>query len=115
MSKVWKELERVVARKLGGKRIVRGDNFAVSNFDVSVPDMPHWRIDAKYRAKQAHHKHLRAVREKYCTDKAHVAILVTKAKGEHGEVVSMGLDDFANLLLALRGLKQAWAEITEPA
>lgn len=100
MSKAWKELERTVARKLGGKRKLRGADFSASDFDVEVADMPHLRIDAKYRASHAHHRLLREVRDKYCTDEVHVAVLVTKARGEHGEVVSLSLDDFARLISA---------------
>lgn len=106
MSQAWKDLERTVAAKLGGRRKLRGANFAEEDFDVEVPDMPHWRIDAKYRASHAHHSRLREVRKKYCKDSTAVPLLVTKARGEHGEVVSMALDDFAALLTALRAARE---------
>jgi hypothetical protein len=105
MSDAWKDLERTVAVKLGGRRKLRGANFAEEDFDVDVPDMPHWRIDAKYRAKHAHHSKLHEVRKKYCKDATAVPLLVTKARGERGEVVSMSLDDFASLLAAFRAAR----------
>ena len=105
MSQAWKDLERTVAAKLGGRRKLRGANFAEEDFDVEVTDFAHWRIDAKYRARHAHHTLLREVRKKYCKDSTAVPLLVTKARGEHGEVVSMSLDDFAAIVTALRAAR----------
>lgn len=108
MSVCWKALEYKVAEKLGGHRISRANDFSESTFDVSVPDMAHWRIDAKHRAGTMwHHTRLAEVRKKYCKAPFDVAILITKAKGTHGEVVSMSLEDFADMLGSLRMLKQA--------
>src|SRR5690242_16653379 len=47
MSNAWKSLERAVAQKLGGKRKLRGSDFSQKDTDVELPDLPHWRIDAK--------------------------------------------------------------------
>jgi len=132
----WKALERTVAKKVGGKRkIDRGSNFMISDFDVEIPDRPHLKIDAKYSSKPwAHHKliekgsltvfdlpderyvgfwldnwdndwvlpyryarkeKLRAatlleeVARKYCKQPGDVPVLVTKTKGQRGEVVLM--------------------------
>lgn len=104
MSKAWKAAELAVAKKLGGRRILRGSDFSESAADIDLPDLPHWRLDVKYRAKHAHHTFLREVREKYCA-KGDVPVLITKARGEHGAVVSMSLDDFAALLAAFRGAR----------
>lgn len=106
MSDAWKDLERRIADKLGGyRRIARGQNYRISDFDVEVTDFPHWRIDAKYRRQKfKHHAMLRDIREKYC-EKGDVPILVTKNAAEHGEVVSMLLDDFAGMVNALRAVR----------
>lgn len=107
----WKRLERVVAQKLGGtRRLSRTFNWATSDFDVDIPDFPHWRVDAKYRsAPFKHHGLLAEVRAKYCTP-GDVAVLVTKSRGEHGEVVSLSLDDFAVLLASLRAARDVIAK-----
>jgi hypothetical protein len=105
MSNAWKDLERSVAKKLGGRRKLRGADFSQKDSDVDLPDFPHWKLDAKYRAKQAHHKLLREVREKYCKSEHDMPVLITKAKGERGAVVCLDLDDFVGLVGALRGLK----------
>lgn len=108
-SQSWKSLERLVAQKLGGRRVLRGANFSQKDTDVELPDFPHWALDCKYRAKHAHHRFLAEIRKKYCGP-GNVPVLITKARSERGAVVSMSLDDFACLLAALRGLKKAWRE-----
>ncbi len=115
VSDAWKALERDVAKKLGGKRKLRGADFSQKDTDVELPDFPHWKLDAKYRASHAHHTFLREVRKKYCHGKLDVPVLITKGRREHGAVVCMDLDDFANLIGALRGVIQAWSEKVESA
>src|SRR5690242_9829839 len=101
--KAWKELEKRTAEKLGGKRILRGADFSKSDDDVRLEDFPHWRIDCKSRERNLlHHSLLDKVRKKYCKRPDDIAMLVTKRKRKHGEVVCMSLDDFATLVAALR-------------
>lgn len=107
-SQAWKNLERRVAEALGGKRIVRGNNFAVSDIDVKVPDFPHLAIDAKYRRAQPwkHHAFVEEIAKKYCgKGELTTPVLVTKSGGERGEYVTLRLQDYAALLNAIRGLR----------
>lgn len=104
-SQAWKDLERTVAALLGGERVLRGADFSQEEVDVKIIDFPHWRIDAKYRAKSVIHSQLAEVRRKYCQGLGDVPILVTKGKGQRGEVVSMSLDDFAVIVATLRAVR----------
>lgn len=104
-SQSWKALERAVAHALGGTRIVRAGDYSQSLPDVHVPDFPHFKVDSKYRSSPfKHHSELALIRKKYC-GASDIAILVTKNAREHGEVISMSLDDFARILAALRGAR----------
>lgn len=108
-SQAWKNLERRAAEALGGKRITRGDNFAISDVDVTVPDFPHLAIDAKYRKAQPwkHHAFVEEIAAKYCQGEKSVPVLITKSGGEHGEYVTLRLADYAALLNAIRALREA--------
>ena len=104
-SQAWKDLEREVARRLGGQRnLKRSFNWAIEDDDVTVGDFP-WKIDCKYRTRPwKHHAMVVECKRKYCRD-GETAILVTKNKGERGAYVTMSLDDFAGIVVALRALK----------
>lgn len=104
-STAWKDLEREVARRLGGKRnLKRSLNWAAEDDDVTVEDFP-WKIDCKYRTRPwKHHFYLREIRAKYCKG-GEAPLLVTKNKGEHGAYVTMELKDFAGLITAFRVLR----------
>lgn len=98
-SHAWKDLERTAAEKLGGVRMSRGDDFGASDVDVRLGYWPEAKIDCKHRVSTwAHETLLAEVRRKYCERQDGVAILITKGKGKHGEVVSLSLDDFAALV-----------------
>lgn len=90
----WKDLERKVAKELGGKRVLRG-----ADFSDSAPDVEHheWAIECKSRKtlpklmteglKQAkgYHQHK-------------TPILICKEKHKKGEIVCMYLEDFKRWL-----------------
>ena len=106
MSSAWKDLERTVAKELGGQRILRGDDFRRSDVDVLVEDFPHFKIDCKHRkGSWKHHSLLKEIKRKYCTSEYQVPVLVTKCRGEHGECVTVPLQAFKALLNALRVIR----------
>lgn len=93
-SQSWKDHERTVAKKLKGKRILRG-----ADFSESAPDVEHheWSIECKYRKTlpKLMTEGLKQAKE-YAPQKT--PILVCKEKGKKGAIVSMYLDDFINWL-----------------
>lgn len=93
----WKELERIAARKLGGRRFPRWLDFGQSAPDVVVPDFPELVIDAKSRKRFAFHTLMEAIEAKYC-EPGQVPVLVTKAHGQRGEYATVPLDCLARLL-----------------
>lgn len=95
-TETWKNLERVAAKKLGGKRIVRGNDFGESDLDVAH-DV--FACDAKYRAKWS----FIVMFDKLIKDRdrlypGKIPILVVKAKGRKGEFVILDLDDFCQVV-----------------
>lgn len=106
-SKAWKELEKLVAKALRGKRISRGDDFSRKDVDVEVEDFDMLRIDAKYRSSVNwyHHSFLAEVKDKYCTLPEHIPVLVTKTKGQRGANLTVQLDHFGVILDAIRELR----------
>ncbi len=97
MSVAWKNLERKIAKKLGGKRITRGGDFSVSDLDV---EHPHFSIEAKYRQKWSFIKHydklIADTKRLYKENK--VPLLIVKKAKRHGEFVILSLDDFIDLI-----------------
>lgn len=108
-SQAWKALERLAAKELGGKRVMRGSDFSVSDVDVKIEDFPHLRVDCKYRTRHAHHSLLEEVRSKYCEENQ-VPILVTKHHNQVGACVTVDLEFFKTLLEAARMLDRKLAE-----
>lgn len=105
-SQRWKHLERVAARKLGGKRIVREWLFEKAP-DVVVPDFG-LIIDCKAYRRFAHHTLLETAQRKYTRPGEHVA-LVTKHSGQVGEYITVPLDWFAAILDELRQAREGSA------
>jgi hypothetical protein len=101
-SQAWKNLERQVAKALGGKRVLRGANFSVEDVDVKLEDIPFIRIDAKYRKKHAHHTLMAEIKTKYCQEDGQIPVLVTKHHNQDGAYVTVDLEFFAILLMAFR-------------
>lgn len=104
-SAAWKALERLVAKELKGERVLRGDDFSKKDVDVKVPDFELLQIDAKYRQRWAHHKFINEVQKKYCNQKEHMPILVTKAPHQRGANVTLRLDHFGCILDVIRELR----------
>lgn len=102
-SNRWKDLERKVARVLGGRRKLRGANFGqAADDDVSVKDFPNLRIDCKAYKHFGHHTLMREIAQKYCKKGDDVPVLVTKHEGQKGEYVTIPLEFFAHLLNQMR-------------
>lgn len=97
-TETWKALERTAARKLGGVRIIRGDNYSQSLLDVEHDWMA---IDAKWRSSLATTKWFKKLvkdNEKIYGKGRKIPVLVIKEKGMHGELIVIGLDDFITVV-----------------
>jgi len=97
-SDAWKDLERVVAKKLGGKRVIRGDDFSQSRLDVECDK---WAVDCKWRTNLATvkwYKKLCKDNDKIYPGENKIPILVIKEKGMRGELVVISLDDFIRVV-----------------
>ena len=97
-TETWKALERTAAKKLGGTRIVRGDNYSQSMLDVEHPWLS---IDAKWRSSLATAKWFKKLQKD--SDKIYgkgnkIPILVIKEKGMRGELVIISLEDFVKVV-----------------
>lgn len=98
VSQQWKALEKTAARKLGGVRLVRGDDFSQSILDV---EHPLFAIDAKYRSTLATvtwFKKLVSDNEKIYGKGNKIPILVIKQKGMRGELVVIDIEDFIKVV-----------------
>lgn len=97
-TETWKALERTAARKLGGERIVRGDNYSQSLLDVEHSWLA---IDAKWRSSLATAKWFKKLvkdNEKIYGKGRKVPILVIKEKNMRGELIVIDLDDFITVV-----------------
>ncbi|MBL94999.1 MAG: hypothetical protein CMF70_06810 [Magnetovibrio sp.] len=104
-SEAWKALERLAAKELGGTRITRGHNFAVSEPDVYIADFEHLKVDCKRRKQSfTHHTMLQGIKDKYCVSHDDVPVLITRNHGERGAVMSLYLKDGGALLNNIRTL-----------
>ena len=97
----WKELERVAAQKLGGRRVPRWLDFGMSAPDVIVEDFG-LILDCKAHRTFSFHSLMNAIRDKYCERATDVPCLITKSERQRGEFVTLPLDYFAGLLDAVR-------------
>jgi hypothetical protein len=96
----WKTLERTAARKLGGVRIVRGENYSQSLLDVEHPWLA---IDCKWRSTLATVKWFKKLvkdNDKIYGKNKKIPILVIKEKGMRGELVVIDIEDFIMLVNA---------------
>jgi len=101
-SQAWKNHERKVAEELGGKRVLRGANFAQKDVDVKLSDFPYIKVDCKYRKRWAHNAYVSELVEKYCEKPEDVPVLVTKSHGQVGSFAIMPTFFLGILLQALR-------------
>lgn len=97
MNKSWKRHEREAAKKLNGRRLLRGDDFSLKRPDVISPLLKGWQIDCKYRKRFKVWTLFRDIEEKYGVP----AMLILKERGRHGELVTLRLEDFVKLLREL--------------
>lgn len=98
VSQQWKELEKIAAKKLGGVRLVRGNNFSESMLDVEHPWLA---IDAKWRTSLATatwFKKLCKDNEKIYGKGKKIPVLIIKEKGMRGQLVVIDLDDFITVV-----------------
>jgi hypothetical protein len=94
VSEQWKALEKLIAKKVGGTRLIRGNDFGVSMLDVEHPWLA---IDAKWRSELAVVTwYLKLVKDcdKIYKGQNKIPILVIKKKGMRGELAVILLDDF---------------------
>ena len=92
-------LERETAKKLekfGGKRVVRGD-WSISEPDIVLEKLPHFKLDCKKYAKHFHHTLFEEIEKKYCGD-TDEAILITQKGGSKRTLVTIDMDLFVEML-----------------
>jgi uncharacterized membrane protein len=97
-SQSWKDLERLAAKKFGGTRLVRGNNFSESMLDVEHPWLS---IDAKYRTSLATvtwFKKLVKDSEKIYGKGRKIPVLVIKQKGMKVALDVIEKDDFISVV-----------------
>jgi len=99
-SQEWKQLERDVAKLLGGKRIIRYDYSEITP-DVKLKDFPTLKIDTKRYKKFRIFSMWRKVKEKYCepTDNA---VLTIREGGKHNILAVIDIHLLAALLNYIR-------------
>lgn len=112
-SQRWKQLERDTAEALGGRRVVRGGDFSVSDVDVIVEDLPHLKVDCKAYAKFAHHTLVDEIRERYCKAESDEPVLVTKGSRQTGANVTISLAHFSELLRVYRQWRETCKQQAE--
>jgi len=91
------------AKILGGERIIR-HSYSEKIHDVDVPLMPHWKVDSKKYNRFKHHSLLETIRQKYCTCKEEVPILVTQEKSKRLMLITMPIEEMARILEQVREL-----------
>jgi hypothetical protein len=97
-SQSWKDLERFVAKKFGGIRIVRGNDYSQTMLDVEHEWMA---LDAKWRSSLATvtwFKKLVKDNEKIYGKGRKVPVLVIKQKGMKGALVVIDIDDYIKVV-----------------
>ena|SRR3990167_7585036 len=94
VSKAWKNLERKVAKLLGGTRIIRTD------WSVEAPDVitPLFSVECKYRKDFGFRKDWWEQTEENAKKINKVPILIFKNAGKHDEFAVIRLSDLSKLL-----------------
>jgi hypothetical protein len=98
LSQSWKDLERTAAKKLGGTRLVRGENFSESMLDIEHEWLA---CDAKYRTELATvtwYEKLVGDNKKLYPGENKIPVLIIKKKGMRGELIVISLDDFIKVV-----------------
>ena len=98
LSDAWKNLEKAVAAKLRGERIVRGNDYGKSMLDV---EHPYFSIDCKYRASLAiwgWYKKLKTDTKKLYPNSGKIALLASRSKNSSTILITLSIDDFIECL-----------------
>lgn len=102
-NSTWKEAEKKFAatlRKHGiaATRVIR-DRYE-SDYDVHIDNFESLKIDSKYTRSSPFRSHglLREIEAKYCLKKGDIPVLVTRNYKEHGAMVMVKDEFFAELL-----------------
>lgn len=98
VSQAWKSLEKTAARKLGGTRLERGNDFSQTILDVEHDWLA---IDCKWRTTLAiatWWKKLIKDNEKIYGKGRKVPILVVKKSGMQSELVVIDISDFVKVV-----------------
>jgi hypothetical protein len=114
MSNAWKNTERKVAKRLGGKRRLRGADFSQSMGDV---EHPLFSIEVKYRKRLPVILTGGLAQARRCSEDGKVPILVLKEARTAGEMVVISLRDFEDLLGRIAGpvVLAKRVSVTKPA
>ncbi len=96
-------LEVLVAKMLcdagfNADRVVRNDDYGASDVDVTIDELPHVRVDSKYRQAMEVHTLFEVAKGKYCKDPADVMLLPTKSAGSKTVYVTMEAADVFEML-----------------
>lgn len=100
----WKELERRVCKKFGGRRTpLSGSNsMHGTSADCIETEVPWMCIEIKLRANFLHHTIFKEVAKMAQTERykkeAKTPILVTHVKSEESELVTLRIEDFLAIL-----------------
>ena len=102
MGNLWKQAEREAAKALGGKRVVRGDDFSQSKPDI---EHPLFNIEVKQR------KRLPVLLWNGLVQAASYPggkppLLVLRQTGDTTALVVMKMKDFVDLFGGIKGTKE---------
>lgn len=98
VSAQWKALERTAAKRLGGTRIIRGNDFSQPLLDV---EHPIYAIDCKWRTSLTTvrwYEKLVLDNKKIYPKQGKIPLLVLKEKNMRGELVVLSMDDFLKMI-----------------
>lgn len=96
----WKDMERRVASRFGGKRVPLSGSMSGHGTGADVmcqSVLPGFFIECKLRSSFHHHAIFRRVKD-MAKREGRKPLLVTHVKNEPGELVVLALDDFLELL-----------------
>lgn len=98
-DKAWKAMERKVAKAFGGHRIPGSgvQRFGPMQGDALVPD-PRILLECKWRQSFLHHSLFNDNAAKAKKMGKSLPLLVTKVAGETGELVTLRMSDFLELV-----------------
>lgn len=103
----WKDLERLIAKELGGQRSLRAD-YSIKTPDIEFKEnsLKNIKIDCKKRKTFKHHSLLLEIERKYCKNKNDIPVLITKQTRSRKIVVSIPFEYFKELFLLYKKYKK---------